>query len=182
MAVITLPMNVLKDVEFSPQLSAAKLAASKETHSGAGTKFHAIIEGTHGNFAVTAPTTEPQPITYMFSAGVEQGDTHIISFGPSPEFLDVNDNENVQMAIRRFIPDAHVKRVFGYQWNLDPFSRGTWCVYRPGQYGRYLTQLQQSEGRLVFANSDWASGWRGFIDGAVESGLRAGRLVKCALV
>ena len=181
MAVITLPMNVLKDVEFSPQLSAAKLAASEETHSGFGTKFHAILEGAHGNFAAFAPTTEPQPITYLFSTGVEHGDTHVIGFGPSPEFLDINDNENLQAAIRRFIPDANVKQAVGYEWTLDPFSRGTWCIFRPGQYSRYLRQLQQSEGRLVFASSDWASGWRGFIDGAVESGLRAGRLVKQAL-
>ena len=181
MVVITLPMNVLKDVEFSPQLSAAKLAASKETHSGAGTKFHAIIEGEHGNFAASAPTTELQPITYMFSEGVEHGDTHIIGFGPSPELLDVDDNENVQKAIRLFLPGVRVKKVFGYQWTIDPFSQGTWCIYRPGQYSRYLKQLQQSEGHLVFANSDWASGWRGFIDGAVESGLRAGRIVKQTL-
>ena len=181
MAVITLPMNVLKDVEFSPQLNAAKLAASEETHSGFGTKFHAVLKGPHGNFAAVAPTTEPQPITYLFSTGMEHGDTHVIGFGPSPEFLDINDNENLQEAVRRFIPDADVKQAVGYEWTIDPFSRGTWCLYRPGQYSRYLKQLQQSEGRLVFANSDWASGWRGTIDGAVESGLRAGRLVKQAL-
>lgn len=181
MAVITLPLNVLKDVEFSPELSSAKLAASGETHAGVGTKFHAIIKGDHGNFAASAPTTEPRAITYMFSESVEHGDTHIIGFGPSPDLLDVNDNENVQQAIRQFLPGVEVKKAFGYQWNLDPFSKGTWGIYRPGQYSRYLKQLQRNEGRLVFANSDWASGWRGFIDGAVESGLRASQLVKAAL-
>ena len=181
MAVIAMPMNVLKDIEFSPSLNAAKLAASKETHSGAGTKFHAILEGSYGNFAAFAPTTQPQPITYMFSTDVEHGDTHVVGFGPSSEFLDINDNDNLQAAIRQFIPDANMKQAVGYDWALDPFSRGTWCIFRPGQYSRYLRQLQQSEGRLIFANSDWASGWRGFIDGAVESGLRACRLVKQAL-
>jgi hypothetical protein len=31
---------------------------------------------------------------------------------------------------------------------------------------------------VVFANSDWAVGWRGFIDGAIEEGTRAAMTVK----
>jgi pseudooxynicotine dehydrogenase len=34
--------------------------------------------------------------------------------------------------------------------------------------------MQSVEGRVVFAGSDIANGWAGFIDGAIESGLRAG--------
>lgn len=38
---------------------------------------------------------------------------------------------------------------------------------------KYLKALQTREGNLFFASADSANGWRGFIDGAVESGLRA---------
>jgi monoamine oxidase len=34
--------------------------------------------------------------------------------------------------------------------------------------------MQQPEGRVVLAGADIANGWAGFIDGAIESGLRAG--------
>ena len=34
--------------------------------------------------------------------------------------------------------------------------------------------MQLPEGRVVLAGSDIANGWAGFIDGAIESGLRAG--------
>jgi monoamine oxidase len=34
--------------------------------------------------------------------------------------------------------------------------------------------MQRAEGRVVLARSDLANGWAGFIDGAIESGLRAG--------
>jgi monoamine oxidase len=34
--------------------------------------------------------------------------------------------------------------------------------------------MQIPEGRVVLAGSDVANGWAGFIDGAIESGLRAG--------
>jgi monoamine oxidase len=34
--------------------------------------------------------------------------------------------------------------------------------------------MQLHEGRVLFAGSDIANGWSGFIDGAIESGLRTG--------
>jgi monoamine oxidase len=35
--------------------------------------------------------------------------------------------------------------------------------------------MQLPEGRVILSNSDWADGWSGFVDGAVESGKRGGR-------
>ncbi len=62
-----------------------------------------------------------------------------------------------------------------HDWNADEFSQGTWMAYRPGQVMRHASALQRPEGRLTFAGSDLASGWAGWIDGAVESGHRAAR-------
>ena len=36
--------------------------------------------------------------------------------------------------------------------------------------------MRRVDGPVVLAGSDLANGWAGFIDGAIESGLRAGRL------
>lgn len=51
-------------------------------------------------------------------------------------------------------------------------------AYRPGQVLAHSNQIQQPHGRLAFANSDLASGWAGWIDGAIESGGRAARTVE----
>jgi monoamine oxidase len=48
-------------------------------------------------------------------------------------------------------------------------------MYRPGVLTGDLRELQRSEGNVHFCGSDIANGWRGFIDGAIESGLRVGR-------
>ena len=62
---------------------------------------------------------------------------------------------------------------FARQRNFrDPYSLGTWCTYRPGQMTRFFPANRAQEGRLFFASSDTATGWRGFIDGAIERGLR----------
>jgi monoamine oxidase len=34
--------------------------------------------------------------------------------------------------------------------------------------------MQRPEGAVILAGSDLANGWAGFMDGAIESGLRAG--------
>jgi monoamine oxidase len=62
----------------------------------------------------------------------------------------------------------------------EEFSRGPPLVFRARQATELLAELQESEGRLVFAGSGIANGWNGFIDNAVESGVRA-RVVDHAL-
>ena len=94
---------------------------------------------------------------------------------------DINDAKAIQNAVRRLLPGAEVEWAVGYDWNADSYARGTWCVFRPGQLTRYLRELQRPEGRVFYASGDNANGWRGFIDGAIESGLRAGREVTAAL-
>ena len=46
-------------------------------------------------------------------------------------------------------------------------------MYYPGFTFKYLEALRQRAGNILFANADWALGWRGFIDGAIEEGTRA---------
>lgn len=51
-------------------------------------------------------------------------------------------------------------------------------MYRPGFAFKYLEALRKREENVMFANADWALGWRGFIDGAIEEGTRAAYEVK----
>lgn len=177
--VSTIPLNVLKDIDWQPALSDGKLQASRETHSGFSTKMHALLEGTYSNLMCLAPSHSA--LNWLYVEGVEDGQTHVIGFGPNPELLDVNDAQSVQNAVRLFLPEAKVTNTFGYQWTLDPYSKGTWCTLRPSMWSKYLRDLQESRGRLIFASADWANGWRGFIDGAIEQGIEAGRRVRALL-
>ena len=72
--------------------------------------------------------------------------------------------------IRAWRPEIEVLACDGHDWVDDEFSRETWLVQRPGQH-RYLEALQQAEGGLFLAGADYASGWTGYIDGAVESAM-----------
>ena len=57
-------------------------------------------------------------------------------------------------------------------------SRGAWPAFRAGQLVKRFADLQRTEGNIHFAGSMTASGWYQWIDGAVESGLRAARDVE----
>jgi monoamine oxidase len=68
--------------------------------------------------------------------------------------------------------DLEVLEVTGHDWVADEFSRETWPMLQPGQLTRSLAALQAGHGLVRLAGSDYANGWAGFIDGAIESGLR----------
>ena len=56
-------------------------------------------------------------------------------------------------------------------------AKGTWSCWGPGSMSKYLQELQKPHGRVVFASADWANGWRGFVDGAIEQGVEAANRV-----
>jgi pseudooxynicotine oxidase len=68
-----------------------------------------------------------------------------------------------------------------HDWLEDEFARGTWAIHRPGWYTTHHAAMRQPENGLVFAGSDLADGWSGFVDGAIESGLRASLQVQSLL-
>ena len=96
--------------------------------------------------------------------------------GRTPLRSTATTREAVQAALRQWLPEVEVIDAASHDWVRDPLSGETWPMLRPGQLTGALEELQRPEGRIVLAGSDYASGWMGFIDGAIESGLRAARV------
>ena len=173
-AIVTIPMNVLKDVEFTPALASGKIDASREGMSCRGSKFYFKINKNVGNFIGTAPY--PFPISMFWTEDSSPDTTTLVGFGP-PVGFDFLDMTELQKVVVKLLPDVEVIDVAGWNWSDDPYVQGTWCWYKPNQFTNYLAELQRTEGRLFFASADSADGWRGFIDGAIERGIHAGREV-----
>lgn len=178
-ALAALPMNVLANVRFTPALHPGKLAASRERHAGAGVKLYLRLAEPLSPLAIFAPESEPLSSVFTMADG-EHGD-ELVAFGTDPGRIDAHDPGAVERVLQRFVPEARVVETVAYDWHLDPRSLGTWCVLRKGQASRYLDALRASEGRVHFAGADQAFGWRGFIDGAIESGTRVGRQLAARL-
>ena len=59
-------------------------------------------------------------------------------------------------------------------WDEDPWARGAFAYLRPGQMRSLLPHLARPEGRVHFAG-EHTSPWSGWMQGALDSGLRAAR-------
>jgi monoamine oxidase len=171
--IITIPLNALHNIEFSPSLKVDKQRAIAEGQCRGGSKFAIKLEKPIGNWSGYAPY--PNPITMAFTDD-EEG-TIIIVFG-ADDLLDIRDINAVQRELSKFLPDSKIKYIIGHDWRKDSFVGGTWSWYRPGQISSNLLPLQAHEPPLFFASSDSANGWRGYIDGALESGLSTVRQVE----
>jgi len=66
-------------------------------------------------------------------------------------------------------------------WSVEPYARGGYAgVPIPGFFLDYGPALQEPVGRVYWAGTETATRWNGYMDGAVESGIRAAREVLSA--
>ncbi len=74
-----------------------------------------------------------------------------------------------------FFPQIRDERVafFHYCWREDEFALGAWTDTLPGRWSTFAV-ARRVEGRVHFAG-EHTSAWAGWMEGAVESGMRAAR-------
>jgi len=178
-AIVAVPLNTLGSVRFDPKLSDTKQEAANEGVVSLGVKIWAKLAGGFPSAFSAAPDRFPLSFVETFSS-TPDGGTIVLGFGPSAANLSLTDPEAVARAIEDLLPGAQVEEVGGHDWVQDPFAGETWATYRPGAL-RWLPELERREGRIAFAGSDIARGWGSYMDGAIETGLRASREVEAIL-
>ena len=172
--VVAVPLNTLGAIEFEPQLSAGKREGIALGHAARGSKIFIRARGE----AVLQNAIRPRhPFGYLDTELLlADGEQLLIGFGPDAARCDAGDLPAVQRALDEILPGYEVLDAIAHDWHADEYARGTWAIHRPGWYTNHHAELQRPEGRVLLAGSDLADGWAGFIDGAIESGLRAGAL------
>ncbi|HXJ01349.1 MAG TPA: FAD-dependent oxidoreductase [Micropepsaceae bacterium] len=68
--------------------------------------------------------------------------------------------------------EAELQKSFVQRWAQDPYVRGAFTVFHPGQMGRWVPVIGRPEGRVFFAGEHTAP-WNGWMEGALWSGERA---------
>jgi monoamine oxidase len=170
---LTLPQNVLGDLDVNPPLNAGKLAAAAEKTASRGTKAWIRVRGPIEPFF--AYSTEAHPLSVVRTEYIGDDDAVLVGFGSDSTRLDPNDIEAVRSALKAWRDDLEVLEVTGHDWMADEYSQETWLIQRPNQLTRYHADQRATEGVLHFAGGDIANLWAGFIDGAIETALGASR-------
>ncbi|HKP05621.1 MAG TPA: NAD(P)/FAD-dependent oxidoreductase [Microbacterium sp.] len=173
--VITIPLHALHRVSFTPELPAEVSAAAEHGQLGLGTKIWFTIEGEHPAFVALG--ADDWPLNFFQSEYVKDGRTFVIGFGPDARAIDPSDTDAIQELLRRLVPDARVVASAAHDWVADEFAQETWPMHRIGFLSSSLALLQQPLDGVLLAGSDVADGWGGFIDGAIDSGLKAAHAI-----
>jgi monoamine oxidase len=178
-AVVAVPLNTLGGIEFDPLLSDTKQAAVELGQASRGVK---IFIHARGEPLFQNGIKPSHPFGYLDTEILYSDETQLmIGFGYDAELCDASDLAAVQRHLDDILPGYEALAATAHDWLSDEFSAGTWAIHRPGWYTSYHAEMQRPEGSVLLAGSDFANGWAGFMDGAIESGLRAGAAALRAL-
>lgn len=191
--VLALPFSILREVEIEAPLSAAKKAAIEKLHYGAASKFCIGFDGKpwralDSSGTVLSDTAFPYCWDATRMHDVDDGILTFFTGGYDGRVLTQVDL-NVQRAalletINRIFPGARAAAQptsVIVAWASEPFAKGGYALYAPGQVTTMRGCEALPEGNLFFAGEHTSLEAAGYMEGAVRSGVRAAREVRALL-
>jgi monoamine oxidase len=190
--VCAIPYTVLRHLEIAPALSEPKARAIRELPAVSVARVFARFDrrfwaerGEAGDAETDLPMgavrdeTKLEPGSSGILGAYLSGDrAREVAARPEARRLDafLDDAEKVHPGARgRFV--AGVTKC----WDEDPFARGAYAWFKPGQMTELGPALASPEGRVHFAG-DHTSHRPGFMHGAVASARRVAREIRTARV
>jgi monoamine oxidase len=186
-AVSTLPLKLLREVEVSPPFSDAKNQAIDEIPYASVTKIYLQTRRRYWmESGVTGFASTDLPIKYVFhptpSVDTPRGLLECYISGPPGDAAGtLSEDERVRFAadnVDKVFPGVgdYLEGGVSKCWKEDPWARGSYAYYRPGQMLTVMRHVATPEGRVYFAG-DHTSPWPHWMQGALFSGNRVAREV-----
>ena len=193
--ILALPFSTLRELDLSKAgFRPLKLRAIRELPMGASTKlqlqfrsrfWHAL--GSNGVVVMDAARFHSTWEPTRGQAG-EAGILNFWSGGSLARAAGTGDvpalAADVADELARALPgvrEAWNGRAIRDAWSANPWSRGSYAYYPVGYATSVLGIEPEPEGRCHFAGEHTSLQWQGFLNGAVESGLRAAQEVLQAI-
>jgi monoamine oxidase len=181
--ICTIPYTVLRHIAVTPEWTPAKRKVIDGIYYGPVVRTTYQVsrrywedEGLNGfgtsdkDFEVWHPTYGRPGRRGLLQAYVYEDYAHQLdqmSAGDRSERV-IRDMDEVHPGLRQYLETVVVK-----SWANDPWQRGAYTVYRPGQQEWY-PEICKPEGRVWFAG-EHASPYPGWMQGALMSGIKAAR-------
>ena len=171
--IVAAALNTLGAIEFGPALPEDKQRAIALGQASRGVK---VMIHARGEDVIQNSIRPGHPFGYLDSEILLGDGTQLmIGFGLDAENCDTTDLATMQADLDADHPRLRAARRHGARLAGRRVLTRTWAIHRPGWYEHHHAAMRRPEGNLILAGSDLANGWAGFIDGAIESGLGAGR-------
>jgi monoamine oxidase len=191
--VLALPFSVLRQVELEVPLSAPKRLAIETLHYGSASKLCVGFSGKpwralEASGSVLSDSAFPYCWDATRQQDVEDGVITFFTGGSDGRVLAKVDlavqRAGLLEVFNRIFPGARnaarAENVL-VTWADEPFAKGGYALYAPGQVTTMRGCEAEPEGRLFFAGEHTSLEAQGYMEGAVRSGTRAATEVRALL-
>jgi monoamine oxidase len=186
-AILAVPLTTARLIDFRSSLPSAYQRMVNEVSYGAVTKV--LIQyrnrfwkerSWNGRLA----TDSRIGMTWHATSHVESDDGVLTAYTggePAAKLSALSDEERIQLAvteIEKLFPGSSdlIEHTATVAWPNEEFTRGSYMALSPGQVTVHWEALMTPTGRLFFAG-EHATAIQGYMEGAVESGQRAARMI-----
>lgn len=184
LCVCAIPYSMLRKIPITPALSAAKAnVVNNVSMMPVGrcylqTKSRFWNEQGIGGLKVARTDTYVERLWDVTK--VQDGESGILlsymqadnaeAFGQQPNGKKVS---YVKKGIAKFFPEIQEETVASLSkvWQDDPWVKGAWAYYKPGEMADMFPAAKKKEGRIFFCG-EHTSAWSGWMQGALESANR----------
>jgi monoamine oxidase len=193
--VLAIPFTTLRDVELR-RAGLSNLKRQCIAELGMGTNAKVLLQFRHrpehfGGWNGDLTTDQPLLDTWdtsltqagraglltVYSGGaVGAGYPARRPHGPAPPPVVRETLATLERAVPGISRDFN-GRAWLDDWAADPWSRGSYAAFLPGQYTRFASIIARRDGELHFAGEQTSDAYQGFFEGAVASGERCAREV-----
>ena len=184
--VCAIPLPLLRQVEIAPALPASTRRAIDETPYGSLSRVTLQVRRRYwqdDGLSGFASTDMPGEIWHpTFDQPGRRGLLQVYMQGPSSQRVSpMSEEARVAFAVEqveRAFPGIreHVEGAYSQCWDTDPWARGATRLMNVGQVTALHPHIGRADGRLHFAG-EHTSLWFAWMNGALESGVRAAREV-----
>ena len=184
--VCALPAAVMRSIEISPELPAAKRTALNDLGSLPMARVHLQTRRRfweeRGDTGWGASDDPMDVWDYTRDQPGRRGILGAYLSGAIAQQVTKMDGRErgrfVLERMERIHPGVteHFEVSASHSWIDDPWARGASAEFAPGQMSRFYQPLRAHEGRIYFAG-EYTSPWSGWMNGALESGHRAAEAI-----
>ena len=179
-AVITIPFSILRSVAVDPPFSAAKARAIEQMRYLEATRFLLQTKTRFWTAQGLTGAARTAPAELWDASFGEKGAPGLLSLTASGDpaltrmqGADARLRYALTMAAEAF-PDITLQFQKGltHNWAQEPWSKGAYAVFYPGQITGWGNAIASAEGRIHFAG-EHVSAFPGWMEGALMSAERA---------
>lgn len=185
--VLAIPPFLLNKITFDPPLSTHRQQMLQRFPMGSVIKCIALYKSPFWRKAgyCGEAICDDGPVQFMFDDTPNAGEP-----GALVGFINANNARKwgqVSQDIRKQVVLKQFARYFGAEalqpieytdldWSAEQYSAGCYVgLFPPNGMTEYGELIRKPEGRIHWAGTETASRWNGYMDGAVESGLRVAK-------